>query len=78
MKQHEPWLAEALDGPEGWVQLLGSFQALRQELVEQGQRLMAGRGFGEGPAQELAAAAVDMVLDGRLREDRERVLATSS
>ena len=73
LKQHEPWLAEALDGPEGWVQLLGSFQALRQELVEQGQRLMVGRGSGEGPAQELSAAAVDMVLDGRLREDGERV-----
>ena len=73
LKQHEPWLAEALDGPEGWLQLLGSFQALRQELVEQGQRLMAGRGFGEGPAQELSAAAVDMVLDDRLREDGERV-----
>ena len=73
LKQHEPWLAEALDGPEGWVQLLGSFQALRQELVEQGQRLMASRGYGEGPAQELSAAAVDMVLDDRLREDGERV-----
>jgi len=58
LKEHEPPLASALDGPGGWVEQWQDFQTARRKLIEEAQRLLSQRGYPPDAAARMAEAAV--------------------
>ncbi len=58
LKEHEPPVASALDGSGGWVKQWQNYQAARQELIEEAQRLLSQRGCQNHAAARMAEAAV--------------------
>ena len=68
LKEHEPPLASALDGSGGWVKQWQNYQAARQELIEEAQRLLSRRGCQNHAAARMAEAAVAELIQGSSAE----------
>ena len=68
LKEHEPELAAALDGPGGWSERCRHFQGSQQEFIEQARGLLAQRSSEGVAACSVADAAVRVLV---LREKRE-------
>ena len=68
LKEHEPELAVALDGPGGWTERCGRFQGAQQELIEQALGLLNQHGSEGAAADSVAEAAVRVLV---LQEKRE-------
>ena len=68
LKEHEQPLASALDGPGGWVEQLQNFQAVRQKLIDEAQRLLSNRGCQKHVAARMAEAAVEELIQGSSAE----------
>lgn len=64
LKEHEPDLAETLDGRDGWVRRWNQFQMARGKLLEVARNLLSKMGYGEEAIWE---AAESLVKDAALR-----------
>ena len=61
LKEHEPILAAALDGPGGWTKQWQRFQRSRQKLIEQARGLLTQLNYEEEAASSMADLVVEIV-----------------
>ena len=62
LKEHEPTLAAALDGPGGWTKQWQRFQRSRQKLIEEARGLLAQVGYEEEEASSMAESVVRVLI----------------
>ena len=62
LNEHEPELAAALDGRDGWIRRWQLFQRSRQNLIDQALGLLAQRGHKDEAASEMAESTVHRVV----------------
>lgn len=62
LMEHEPGLAEAIDGPAGWSKRWCRFQHVRRDLTEQARGLLSQNSLDLGLANEIAEWQVKRVL----------------
>ena len=58
LMEHEPGLAQAVNGPGGWVKSWRRFQVVRRELIEQARGLLSQKGLDTGLADQIAEEQV--------------------
>ena len=62
LMEHEPTLAAALDGPDGWIKQWRRFQTSRQQLMEVALALLKQQGYEGELASGMAESAVQTAL----------------
>ena len=68
IKEHEPTLAAALDGPGGWTEQCQRFQGFQHKLIEQARGLLNQRGAKEVAPYSVADAAVQALVQREKEE----------
>ena len=61
LKEHEPTIAVALDGPGGWTKNWMRFQRSRRKLINEARGLFTHQGYDEEIAKSMADSAVNII-----------------
>ena len=67
--EHEPGLAEAIDGPAGWVKQWHRFQHVRRDMTEQTEGLLSNMKLDVNMANEIAEVQVKRVLQSASKSE---------